>query len=97
MNPAIPLGLLLATILALIYHVIRGGSIRRLGLFVIASCVSFFIGQALSEMIGWTMVRVGVLNLFPAILAAILGLIVTDILTPRDSKPSSPPGKRSKK
>ena len=97
MNPAIPLGLLLATILALIYHVIRGGSIRRLGFFIVASCVSFFIGQLLSDMIGWTTFRVGVLNLFPAILAAILGLIVTDILTPRDPKPPPPPGKRSVK
>jgi hypothetical protein len=78
--PAAFLGFLIATACGLLFHVVRGGGLSRLGLYVVTAWITFAAGQIVSGWLGWTLWRVGPLNLFPALLAAILGLITASIL-----------------
>jgi hypothetical protein len=74
-------GSLIAALCGLVYHLLRGGSFGRLILYVMTAWVMFFAGQLLSEQLGWTLLRLGSLNLFPSLLAVFLGLILLSILT----------------
>lgn len=78
--PAIYLGLIIATSLASLYHFLRGGPIGRLILYVITAWITFFLGHLVAEALNWELIRLGSLNLFPAALATVLGLLFTDIL-----------------
>lgn len=87
-GPGLLLGILIASFVALVYHFIVGGSLRRMGQHILAAVVSFFAGHLLSEFIGQQILRFGTLNLLPAILATIIGLITASILLgPEEVKP----------
>lgn len=88
------LSFILASMLAAIYHLLRGGSLRRLGLYIFAANISFFLGQGFSEMVQWQLVRLGSINLFPSILATILGLILTTSLAGQEATNERAPSKR---
>jgi hypothetical protein len=75
----IVLGLVIATLSGAVFHLLRGGRLRHLFLYLIVAWSSFFIGQIFSESISWRFIRLGALNLFPALLATLIGLIITAI------------------
>lgn len=85
--PSLLLGFLLASACGFVFHLIRGGRIPRLLLFLITAWVAFFLGHFLSEILKWNFMRVGTLNLFPALLSTLIGLIAASVLagpeTPR--------------
>lgn len=87
--PALVLGSLIAASCALLYHILRGGPLRRLVLYLGAAMVSFFIGHLLGEWFNVLLLRFGALNLFSALLATLIGLFVSDALAG-----SSPPSQR---
>jgi hypothetical protein len=89
------LGFVIATILGALFHILRAGSIRRMGLNILTANISFFLGHLFSELVKWQSLRLGSLNLFPAALAAILGLILTTALTGQEL-PAQPPSPRSR-
>ena len=91
------LGFIIATLCAALYHLLRGGSLRRLGLYSIAANISFFLGHWFSELVHWQLVRLGSINLFPAILATVLGLILTTTLAGQESIKDPTPSKRRKR
>lgn len=99
--PAALIGLLLATVCGLAFHVVRGGGVSRIALDVVTAWVSFFLGHAVGEWLHWQMGRVGPLNLFPAFLATLLGLIAASALvgpekpSPRSGRPRRPSGPSS--
>lgn len=72
-------GLVIATLCASVFHLLRGGKLRHLVLYLVVAWISFFIGQIFSESIDWRLMRVGAINLFPALLATLLGLIIAGI------------------
>lgn len=74
------LAIVIATLIGAVFHLLRGGSIHRLGLHLLAANLSFFLGHWLSQLINWELLRVGAINLFPALLAALIGLILTATL-----------------
>jgi hypothetical protein len=81
MNPhTLFFGSLIAVLCGLMYHLLRGGNLARMAMYLITSWITFFAGQLLSERLGWRLMRIGSLNLFPALLAAFLGLILVSIL-----------------
>jgi len=99
--PGALLALLLATACGLVFHLIRGGSVARMALYVLTAWVCFFAGHALAQALGWTFGRLGSLNLAVAALATILGLLAVSFLirpegehrpTGRTPPPSEPPG-----
>ena len=74
------LGLLIATACGLLYHLLRGGPLRRMTAFVLTAWLSFFSGHLVGGWVGLTALRLGTLNLLPALVATALGLIGTDFL-----------------
>lgn len=85
--PTVYLGFLIASLIGLAFHAIRGGSLARLVLYVVTAWVAFFIGHGLAQALGWQAGRLGGLNLLPAIVATVIGLLVASLLAgPRDRK-----------
>ena len=94
---AIILSFIVATLLGATYHLLRGGSLRRLGLYIFAANISFFLGHGFSELVHWQLVQLGSINLFPAILATILGLLLTTALAGQEPVKERTPSKRRKR
>lgn len=78
--PALFIGLIIATMCGLLFHIFRGGSLSRLLLYIATAWVSFFAGQLVSEWISWQVMRFGSLNLLPNLIATGIGLMVADVL-----------------
>ena len=92
--PGALLAFLIATACGLAFHLIRGGSLYRMAQFVFAAWVCFFAGHWLAEAFAWRFGRLGSLNLLPALVATVLGLLAVSFLArPDTSSPS--PGKRT--
>ena len=96
-GPSILLSIFIASILALGFHLIRGGGIRRLGLSLVAANISFFIGHFIGSVLSFSGIRVGSINLIPAVLATILGLFLASILAPSKKRTTRVRGKRRKR
>ncbi len=96
-SPGILLGIFIASILALGFHLFRGGGVRRLGLYLIAANISFFIGHFIGSVLSFSGIRLGSINLIPAVLAAILGLSLTSFLAPSKKRTTRVRGKRRKR
>jgi hypothetical protein len=90
------LGALIATICGLLYHLIRGGPLRRMSLFVVTSWIAFFAGNLVGNWIGWTALRFGTLNLLPALTGVALALIATDVLSQSSSSAVGPRDRRER-
>lgn len=78
--PGALLGLIIASLVGLLYHLLRGGSLGRLLLYIVSACIAFFAGHWLGDLINWTSWRLGTLNLLPALLATVIILVLADIL-----------------
>jgi hypothetical protein len=86
------LGLLIASSLAFAFHLVRGGRLARLGLYLLTSWVAFFAGHVVGDWLEWQAWRLGSLNLFPAILATVIGLLAAQVLVrPEGARASSRP------
>ncbi|MEW6180011.1 MAG: hypothetical protein AB1522_08785 [Chloroflexota bacterium] len=59
----IALGMIIATLYGAAFHLWRGGSLWRLGLYVLFAWIGFWGGQWLGTLLGWEFIRVGQLNL----------------------------------
>ena len=84
--PSFFLALLIATSCGLVFHLIRGGGIARLGLYVLSSWVAFLIGHLVGTWLKWDFMRIGTLNLLPALLATVLGLMISNLLAGPERK-----------
>jgi H+/Cl- antiporter ClcA len=85
-TPSLFLGILIATSCGLLFHLIRGGGTARLGLFVLTACVAFFIGHLVGMWLDLDFLRIGMLNLLPALLATALGLFIANLLAGPERK-----------
>lgn len=101
-TPSLFLAMLIATTCGLVFHLIRGGGLARLGLYVLTSWVAFLIGHLVGTWLEWDFMRIGVLNLFPALLAIALGLFIANLLAGPERKSTrqrhrrKPPPRESK-
>ncbi|HUS84916.1 MAG: hypothetical protein MUO58_01715 [Anaerolineales bacterium] len=80
------LGLTIASACAFLFHILRGGSLKRLAIYLASAWIGFFSGHLFSELINWQLLRLGSINLFPALLGTILSLVLTAILIKPNSK-----------
>ena len=83
--PSLILGLLLASASGFLFHLFRGGRIPRLLMYLITAWGAFFIGHFIGELLNWRFIRLGTLNLFPAILATFIGLLAASVLAGPES------------
>ncbi|MEW6567557.1 MAG: hypothetical protein AB1449_05205 [Chloroflexota bacterium] len=79
-------GWLIATACGLLYHFIRGGRLRRMLLYLVSAWVAFFVGHWIGGLLKWTALRLGPLNLLPALLGTLLGLIAADVLAGSEAR-----------
>ncbi len=90
-NPSVTLhgfvlGLTIASSCAFLFHILRGGTLKRLAIYMLSAWIGFFSGHILSELINWQLLRFGSINLFPALLGAILSLVLTAVLVQPNSR-----------
>ncbi|HSR46461.1 MAG TPA: hypothetical protein VLL77_00595 [Anaerolineales bacterium] len=78
--PAIYLGFLIATLIGLAFHAVRGGTLARLILYLVTAWLAFFLGHLVGSLLGWEAGRLGSLHLLPAILATLIGLVAASLL-----------------
>jgi len=92
--PSVYLGFLIASVLGFGFHALRGGTLSRLLLYLVTAWVAFFLGHGLAALMGWEAGRLGSLNLLPALIATVIGLVAAGLLVgPRgggSSRPSRP-------
>ncbi|MCB9451625.1 MAG: hypothetical protein H6672_09300 [Anaerolineaceae bacterium] len=88
-GPTATFGFILATLCGAIFHLIMGGDARRLALFLLAGWVGFLLGHILGGILGITLVTIGMLRVFPAILGALIALVVAQVLTSRRTRSSA--------
>jgi hypothetical protein len=73
--PAFLLGFFIAGLMAAVFHLVRGGSLGRLIILLVAGEISFWFGHMVGNILGFTFLSVGPIRLGMAILTAILGLV----------------------
>lgn len=88
--PSLLLALLIASLYGLLYHLIRGGGLGRLLLFLIFGWAGFALGHLVGVWRGWVLIPLGELNLglstFGSLLLLVLGDWVSSIRSFSDGK-----------
>jgi len=85
--PTVYLAFLIASLIGLAFHALRGGTLARLVLYLVTAWVAFFLGHGLAGLMGWDAGRLGGLNLLSAIVATVIGLLLAALLAgPRDRR-----------
>jgi len=72
--PAIVLGVVVSSLIGVGFHLVLGGNLGRLILYLVFSGVGFWSGHILGDVLGWTFFSVGPLRLGTAILGCLLVL-----------------------
>jgi hypothetical protein len=80
--PGILLGWLLASAIGLVFHLVRGGRLGRMALYLVSAWLGFGLGHWIGEWLHIDALRVGAINLLTAVLGALLALGLTEILAP---------------
>ncbi len=74
--PGLLLGFVLSTLYGAVFHLLRGGGMGRLLLYIILSWIGFWSGQILATYLGWTLISVGSLHLGLATLGSLILLLL---------------------
>ncbi|MGA9533000.1 MAG: hypothetical protein WBR18_09815 [Anaerolineales bacterium] len=82
--PAIVFGWLLASLVGLGFHLIRGGPLTRMALYMVSAWLGFGIGHFSGQWLHVTVLRVGAINFLTALIGALLALLLTDVLSPTE-------------
>lgn len=69
-------GALVCTLIGALFHLWRGGGLKRLLLYVVLAWAGFWGGHLLAAQLGWNFAAVGPLNLGMGIVMAVLVLAV---------------------
>lgn len=73
-TPSLLLGIVVSTLYGSGFHLLRGGNLGRLILYLILGWAGFWTGQALASAIGWVFLSLGPLHLGMATLVSFLFL-----------------------
>lgn len=74
--PSMLLGILFSTFYGVLFHLVRGGSLVRLFLYIFMSWIGFWVGDWIGGKIGWTFLSIGTLRLGTATLGSFLIMIL---------------------
>jgi hypothetical protein len=64
--PSFLFGCFFATLYGAVFHIIKGGKLNRLVLYLILSWAGFWIGQLVANLLNWQFLSVGPLHIFLA-------------------------------
>jgi len=76
--PSLIFAFLIASLLGFLYHLIRGGGLGRILLFLIFGWLGFAVGHLVGIWQGWVLMPVGELNLGMSILGSLIFLVGGD-------------------
>ena len=79
--PTIVLGVLLSTLYGAFYHLIRGGSLRRMLFFFVLAWAGFWLGDLLGWYMHWNFASAGILNAGMATVLSLAFLVVGDFIS----------------
>lgn len=82
-EPITIFSLIVATLFGASFHVVIGGDVRRLALFLLAGWIGFVLGHVLGSIVGLSFLAIGALNTFSAALGSLIALVFTLLLTRR--------------
>ncbi len=85
-SPTVIFAFILATIYGALFHLVVGGDIRRLALYLLAGWLGFALGHLLGVMLGVEILRVGPLRTLSATVGAWTALVVARMLIVRPAK-----------
>lgn len=74
-SPTFTFGFILATLLGSLFHLIVGGDIRRLALYLISAWVGFAVGHLAGMLFGIDTFNIGTLRALPAVMGGLIALI----------------------
>jgi len=80
-SPSVTFGFVLATLYGALFHLILGGDVRRLALFLLAGWLGFALGQIFGIILAINVLNIGPLHFFSASLGAGLALLAARLLT----------------
>ena len=80
-SPVFAFAFIVATMLGLGFHVIVGGSARRMVLFVLTSWTGFLLGQYIGDIFAIDALKLGLVRLLPASSCALVLLLFARRLT----------------
>ncbi|MBL8163682.1 MAG: hypothetical protein JNJ61_16975 [Anaerolineae bacterium] len=80
-GPTTLFGFIVATLLGAAFHLVMGGDARRLALFLLAGWLGFGLGQILGAILEINLLSIGTLRILPAVVGALIALLVAHILT----------------
>jgi hypothetical protein len=97
-TPSLIFAFLIASLYGVLYHLIRGGGLGRLLLFLIFGWAGFAVGHLLGVWQGWMLIPIGELNFGLSTLVSLLFLVGGDWISRfqmvNDAKPFSDDEKR---
>jgi hypothetical protein len=74
--PAIFFGVLVSTCIGAGFHLIKGGSLGRLFLYILLAWIGFWVGHLIGEFLNWTFLSIGPLHFGTALVGCFLFLLV---------------------
>jgi hypothetical protein len=79
--PAIFFGIVLSTTYGTAFHVLKGGRLGKLFLFIILAWLGFWLGLYIGDSLKWRFFTVGTLNIGMATIGSLIFLIIGDWLS----------------
>ncbi len=80
-GPTITFGFILATLYGAAFHLLSGGDVRRMALYMLAAWSGFALGQMLAITLALNILVVGALHVGPASLCSLGSLLFIHLLT----------------
>ena len=79
--PTILLGIVISTLYGALFHLVRGGGLSRLFIYLVLSWVGFWSGQMIATQFNWSFMTIGSLHIGAATLGSLLLLLLGSWLT----------------
>jgi hypothetical protein len=74
--PSILMGILISTLIGAAFHLLKGGGLGRLILYLLLGWVGFWTGQLAADQLGWNLWTIGQLHLGMAAAGSLLFLSI---------------------
>lgn len=80
-GPNATFAFILATLLGAVFHLVVGGDVRRLALFLLAGWIGFGLGHTLGVIMDINLFNIGTLRIVAAIAGAVIALLAAAFFT----------------
>ncbi len=85
-SPAVTFAFILATVYGAVFHLLVGGDVRRLALYLLAGWLGFAVGDFAGRMLGVEVFKIGQINAFSATAGAWTALLAARLFVTRPSR-----------